>query len=72
MKYFDFLNYILEYYAIPNDETILCELLDIEVQYEISISVLNKDAMPVLCELKTMGKRIIAISDMYLPKKAMN
>ena len=44
-----------------------CDLMSVETDMEINVPVLNKKIIPIIDGLKKTGKKIILISDMYLP-----
>lgn len=63
---------ILEYFGYVEDvQEIVNNLIDIETQFECQITYANPEAMKILPYLKNAGKKVVAISDMYLPKSSI-
>lgn len=56
------------YKAMPYDEIVTQELQKIEMDVEKSVIVANRDMTAAFQYAKTKGKKIIVISEMYLPK----
>lgn len=73
IDYFPCIHNILTELSVPaiELENVAKKVWKIEEDYEISVAYANPEALEILPRLKAAGKRIVAISDMYLPNSSV-
>ncbi len=54
-----------------SDEILISRLMEVEIQLEMDVLKANNGALKLLRALKQKNKRIIVVSDMYLPRHAL-
>ena len=69
----EYVEYLLNHYKIPDKEVEKLKniIIDNEINREIECLYLNEDVIEILEYLKKSGKKIFAISDMYISKSSM-